>query len=98
MVANGCKRPTITKRWRDAARLLLDKDNRTEQQVIAAIDWATSDEDFWQANILSLPKLRERYEQLRLAAKRKRAHAAPRASPHTERPPASYHQRFVPED
>jgi hypothetical protein len=69
--ANGCKRPAITKRWRDAARLLMDRDGRTEQQVTAAIDWATNDE-FWRSNILSMPKLRVRYEQLRLAAQRPR--------------------------
>lgn len=89
MIANGCKPPRITKRWRDAARLLLDKDGRTEKQVIDAIDWATSD-DFWQANILSLPKLREKYEQLRLAAKRQRdtARASPSRPHQTYRNPA----------
>jgi hypothetical protein len=66
---NGSKRPAITKRWRDAARLLLDSDNRTEQQVISAIDWC-QDHEFWRANILSMPKLREKYDQLRLQATR----------------------------
>lgn len=79
MIANGCKPPTITHRWRDAARLLLDRDGRTEDQVIRAIDWATADE-FWKANILSVPTLRAKYEQLRLAAERKRQ-ANSRASP-----------------
>lgn len=67
--ANGSKRPNITPRWRTAARLLLDADHRTEQQVIAAIDWSQAD-DFWRANILSMPKLRDKYDQLRLAAQR----------------------------
>jgi hypothetical protein len=66
--ANGSKRPTITKGWRDAARLMLDRDERTEEQVHACIDWCQAD-DFWHRNILSMPKLREKYEQLRLAAK-----------------------------
>jgi hypothetical protein len=66
---NGSKRPTVTKRWQDAARLLLDRDKRTEEQVHAAIDWC-QDDDFWRSNILSMPKLRERYDQLRLAAQR----------------------------
>jgi len=70
--ANGCRRPTITKGWRDAARLMLDKDGRTERQITDAIDWATADE-FWRANILSMPKLREQYDRLRLAAQRGRA-------------------------
>jgi len=67
--ANGSKRPRITPRWRTAARLLLDHDGRTEQQVVKAIDWCQSD-DFWRSNILSMPKLREKYDQLRLSAAR----------------------------
>lgn len=71
IVENGGKRPTISKAWRDAARLLLDKDDRTEEQVAAAIDWCQADE-FWRSNVLSMPKLREKYDQLRLAAQRSR--------------------------
>jgi hypothetical protein len=67
--ANGSKRPSITKRWRDSARLMLDKDGHTEQQVMAAIDWC-QDSEFWRANILSMLKLREKYDQLRLQAAR----------------------------
>jgi hypothetical protein len=69
--ANGSKRPAITKRWRDSARLMIDRDGRTEQQVIAAIDWCQGNE-FWRANILSMPKLREKYDQLRLQATREK--------------------------
>ncbi len=64
---NGSKRPTITKAWLDAARLMLDRDGRTEQQIHQAIDWCQADE-FWRTNILSMPKLREKYDQLRLKA------------------------------
>lgn len=69
MVANGCKRPVITKNWRESARLMLDRDQRTETQINAAIDWCQQDE-FWRGNILSIPKLRSQYEKLRLAAAR----------------------------
>lgn len=69
--ANGVKRPTIGKTWHDAARLMLDRDGRTEQQVHACIDWATADE-FWKPNILSMPKLREKYDQLSLQAQRQK--------------------------
>lgn len=75
---NGSKRPNITGKWRDAARLLLDKDGRTVEQVIRAIDWCQTD-DFWRSNILSMPKLREKYDQLRLAAQRG-ARASPQPS------------------
>lgn len=68
--ANGSKRPNVTKGWRDAARLMLDKDGRTEAEILGAIAWCQADE-FWRANVLSLPKLREKYDQLRLQAQRK---------------------------
>lgn len=69
--ANGSNRPDIKKSWRDAARLLLDKDGRTEKQVATAIDWCQNDE-FWRSNILSMPTLRKQYDRLRLAAQRQR--------------------------
>jgi hypothetical protein len=68
---NGSKRPKVTERWRTACRLLIDTDGRTEEQVRTAIDWCQADE-FWRANILSMPTLREKYDQLRLAASRTR--------------------------
>jgi hypothetical protein len=67
--ANGSKRPAVTGRWHDAARLMIDRDKRTEQQVHTAIDWC-QDHEFWRGNILSMPKLREKYDQLRLQARR----------------------------
>lgn len=67
--ANGSRRPRIGQRWLTATRLLLDADGRTVDQVHAAIDWSQTD-PFWRANVLSMPKLREKYDQLRLAAMR----------------------------
>lgn len=67
--SNGSKRPAITTKWRSAARLMLDKDGRTEDEVHGAIEWSQRDE-FWRANILSLPTLREKYDTLRLQAQR----------------------------
>ena len=67
MVGNGYKRPPITLRWREAARLMLDRDGRTEDEIHRAIDWA-HDSEFWRANIKSLPKLRDQYDTLRLQA------------------------------
>lgn len=76
IVANGSKRPTITKTgWLDPARLLIDLDDRTEEQVHKAIDWSQQDE-FWRSNILSVKKLRAQYDQLRLAAQRKNGNGA----------------------
>lgn len=65
--ANGSKRPTITKRWRDACRLMLDNDGRTVEQIEYLIDWSQHDE-FWRGNVLSMPKLREKFDQLRIKA------------------------------
>ncbi|QMP84096.1 helix-turn-helix domain-containing protein [Streptomyces phage Alderaan] len=69
IVQNGSNRPNITKGWRDAARLMLDKDGRTEEQVHGAIDWC-QDSDFWRSNVMSMPKLRDKYDTLRLQASR----------------------------
>lgn len=67
MVENGSKAPTISDRWRTEARLLLDRDQRPLENALRLIDWATAD-SFWKANILSIPKFREKYDQLRLKA------------------------------
>jgi hypothetical protein len=70
---NTGKRPTITQRWRDSARLLLDKDLAHERDPLAVAtrlaDWATNDE-FWRTNVLSMPTFREKFTQLRLKARR----------------------------
>jgi DNA-binding transcriptional ArsR family regulator len=76
IVENGSKRPTITAKWLTDARLLLDKDGRTVEQVIRAIDWCQNDA-FWRANIRSMPTLREKYDTLRLQAQRPTARASP---------------------
>lgn len=77
IVENGSKRPTITKTWLTAARLMIDRDGRTEEQVHACIDWCQGDE-FWRANILSMPKLREKYDQLSLQAQAQRSNGTQR--------------------
>jgi len=64
---DGSKRPSITKGWQDAARLMLDKDGRTEPEIHAAIDWCQS-HNFWRTNILSMPTLRTKFDQLRKVA------------------------------
>lgn len=64
---DGSKRPPIRKTWLDAARLMLDKDGLAEHDIHGAIDWCQNDA-FWRSNILSLPKLREKYDQLRKQA------------------------------
>nr|DAL17894.1 MAG TPA_asm: replisome organizer [Caudoviricetes sp.] len=76
IVKNGGKKPRRTQKNIDATRLLLDRDGRSPEQVANAIRWCQADE-FWRTNILSMSKLREKYEQLRLAAQRNPAKKAP---------------------
>jgi hypothetical protein len=71
IVANGSKPPVITDTWRRDARLLLDADKRTEEQVHKAIDWCQSNR-FWRSKVMSMAKLREKYDQLRLDAEAER--------------------------
>jgi hypothetical protein len=65
------KKPTYGERWMNACRLLIEKDGRTPEQIAKAIDWCQSDE-FWRANILSMPTLREKYRTLQQQAQRGR--------------------------
>lgn len=77
--ANGSKRPAITDSWRREARLLLDLDGRTVDQVAKAIDWC-QDDAFWRANVRSMPKLRKQYDTLRLKAVAERERLAAEAA------------------
>ena len=67
--ANGNRKPARNKRNHDAMRLLLDRDGYTPEQVGYIIDWAQAS-DFWQANVLSAAKLREKFTQLVAQARR----------------------------
>ncbi|WP_416394202.1 MULTISPECIES: hypothetical protein [unclassified Curtobacterium] len=69
LARNEVKLPKRNKTNIDAARRLIDIDGRTVDQVKRAIDWATTD-SFWRSNILSMSKLRDKYDQLRLNAQR----------------------------
>lgn len=69
IVDNGSRKPNITKAWRDAARLMIDRDGIGEAEIHRLIDWCQTD-DFWRTNILSMPKFREQYDKLRLQSQR----------------------------
>lgn len=60
---NGNKTPKRNKSNRDAMRLLIDRDQATEEQIAYVIRWCQQDQ-FWKANILSAAKLREKFPQL----------------------------------
>ncbi len=59
---NRVQRP-IGKRWFDACDKLLRIDKYTPGQVEYVIQWSQKN-TFWQSNILSAPKLREKFGQL----------------------------------
>lgn len=50
--------------WLDAMRLLVDRDGRNPDEVLEVLHWCQQDE-FWRTVILSAPKFREKYPQLR---------------------------------
>jgi hypothetical protein len=69
IAANGVKRPDpAQKRWRDAARLMIDRDGLDPKHIEWMIRW-TQAEQFWKTVILSMPKLREKWAQVWLKAK-----------------------------
>jgi hypothetical protein len=86
---NGSKRPVVGKRWRDSARLLIDKDGLTEQQIHEAIDWCQQ-HHFWHRNILSMEKLRHHMDRLRLDWKAERDKASARKPPGRSTPDDDY--------
>ncbi|MFY0166596.1 hypothetical protein P3K79_24410 [Bacillus anthracis] len=49
--------------WANDFRLIREKDNRELQEIKDVIDWCQAD-PFWQGNILSPKKLREKFDQL----------------------------------
>ncbi len=49
--------------WSNDFRLMREKDNRELQEIKDVIDWCQAD-PFWQGNILSAKKLREKFDQL----------------------------------
>ena len=61
--ANGNRAPKRNKANRDAMRLLLDRDEYSVEQVEWIIEWCQRDQ-FWQANILSASKLRQKFNTL----------------------------------
>lgn len=64
-------RPPPWRRWVRDIRLMRERDGRTRRAIAELFAWANAD-PFWQSNVLSPGKLRERWDQLdlkRVAAK-----------------------------
>lgn len=61
------KKPNL-RAWSNVIRLMRERDRRTHEQIQALFAWAHND-SFWQSNILSPAKLREKWDRLALQAK-----------------------------
>ena len=61
------KEPNYQK-WANDIRLMIERDNRTEEQIKYLMKWVQQD-DFEMANVLSPSKLRKRFDQLVLKVK-----------------------------
>lgn len=62
------KKPDLQK-WSDDMRKLVDIDKRDPKQISDVISWTTRN-SFWQSNILSASKLREKYDSLSIQMKK----------------------------
>lgn len=69
--ANGNRPGNRTKTAHDAIRRMIDIDGYTVEQISFIIDWSQASE-FWQANILSAKKLRDKMPTLVAQARRDR--------------------------
>jgi hypothetical protein len=61
-----CKQPNLDK-WANEIRLMRERDKRTDREIRATFTWANRD-SFWQSNILSPSKLRDKFSTLSLKA------------------------------
>lgn len=66
---NGSKKPSVTETWVKEFRLMMERDDRTYEEIRYIIDWCQND-SFWRSNILSPSKLRAKFDQLRLNAEK----------------------------
>lgn len=69
------KQPNLNK-WAEEVRLMRERDQRTVEQIKYLINW-TQNDSFWKANILSISKLRKKWDQLVIKAKEQKSKAKP---------------------
>lgn len=62
------KRPTVTERWLNACRLMIEVDGRDPENIRKAIDYSQGHERE-QIYVKSIPKLRDQYAELQKKAK-----------------------------
>ncbi|WP_417372990.1 hypothetical protein [Glutamicibacter protophormiae] len=86
---NGNKVGSVGTRWHQAMDRLQRIDGYTPDQIRQVIDWCQQDE-FWQGNILSAPKLREKFDQLKTRMLNERNKPASTGNRATDRMRAGY--------
>ncbi|MEV6524954.1 hypothetical protein AB0M43_23655 [Longispora sp. NPDC051575] len=92
MAANGCRvSPTASQGWRRAAKAMLTDDHRDLDEVLGVIRWSMAD-GFWRSHVLSVPKLRQKFDQLRLASQRGDPRDATAYRPFTNPPSAAAYE------
>ena len=64
------KTPKNIRGWVVEADRMMRLDGRTEQEIVSVMEWALAD-SFWSSNILSVPKLRKKFDQLSMQRSRK---------------------------
>lgn len=71
LVNNPNQKEPNFKTWSNDIRLMMERDNRTKDQIVYLIDWVQND-SFWMSNIMSPKKLREKFDQLVVRIKSER--------------------------
>jgi hypothetical protein len=73
LILQNCPTAKVTtaqvQNWAHEAELMLRRDGRTEKEIAEVMQWSQAD-GFWQTNILSMGKLREKFDQLTLKMRR----------------------------
>ncbi|MBT2503001.1 hypothetical protein [Curtobacterium sp. ISL-83] len=93
---NGNKVGTVGVTWWSAADRLMRLDGYTREQVEWVMRWTQANE-FWQANVLSMPKFREQFDQLKTRAvneKQKRRESQQRSLTNAEQAAVDYQQLY----
>lgn len=69
------KLPENPAKWQEEADRLFRIDGRSLEEAQTVLDWCQHD-NFWRGNILSMPKFREKYPQLKLQMERQHGSGA----------------------
>jgi hypothetical protein len=59
-----CRNPAVLARWAGDIDLLIRIDDRAPPDIARVIDWCQAPGNFWNGNVLSGRKLREKFDQL----------------------------------